>query len=113
MANGTVHKTNDQFLHALILDAQATTQTVAVYVDLGEHRRDVGIHIKGINGDTVQVWGDSVSTSLPTAQTNATQIGSNITADTHLALSSPPRFVGVMVSNRSSGTVSVGLTASR
>ena len=64
------------------------------------HYADVCFHIYGINGHTIQIWGTNESN--PTAETNAVQLGSDITADALLALETAA--IGVFIETGTAGT---------
>jgi hypothetical protein len=111
MADGTKVLETPEVLHAVLLDA-ATAATNGTWFDLGAHRKDVALHVDGINGDTISITGSS-TTTIPANATHADLIGSTITADGHLALTAPPRFIKARISTYSAGTVSVYVVASR
>jgi len=112
MASGDVQLKTDEFIQVLLTDAAVATEN-GVWVDLGPYRRDVNIHVSGITTGTVQIFGASHVTTQPDAATDHTQIGSNVTADAHLALSGAPRWIKAKVSAWTEGTFNVGLVASR
>ena len=66
------------------------------------HYADLSIHIYGINGHTIQVWGSNES--KPTDASNAVQIGSDITADAILALETAAMHIFIETGTAGTGT---------
>lgn len=107
MANGTVlHRRNDA-LQVTLLDAVTATND-GQWVDCIAYSEG-SIHVAGITTATVQLRGYNLGSSLPANTVHGFQIGSNVTATADsqatLALSTMPRFLKVMVSGYTGGTI--------
>ena len=72
------------------------------------HYTDLSIHIFGINGHTIQVWGTNESS--PADATNAVQIGTDITADSILALETAAMSIFMETGTAGTGTPTCILT---
>src|SRR3990167_6184910 len=96
MANADIYLKTDEFLHSVLIDAEAAATDDGAWVDLGPYRTDVSIHVTGITTATVTINGSSAQT-IPADSANGVAIGAAITADTILTLTAPPRWIKARV----------------
>ena len=68
------------------------------------HLANISVEIEGISGDTCSLWGSSKTILLPPADADDyEQIGSNISADAHVAVTIPVLWIKAKIT-RSAGT---------
>ena len=111
MADGDIQQDSSSIRTWLLTDAAVATGD-GVWVTIGPFRQNINIHVDGITTATVEIDGSSTS-SIPANTNHGDQIGGNITADGHISLLEPPRWVKARVTAWTSGTISVYMTGSR
>jgi hypothetical protein len=107
MANGTVLHQRNSALQVTLLDAVTATSDGA-WVDTIDYAEG-NVHVAGITTATVQIRGYNLASTAPANTVHGFQIGSNITATADnqagIALATMPRFLKVMVSGYTGGTI--------
>jgi hypothetical protein len=79
-------------------DQNGKTQT-RIYIGRVE---DVSVHIFGINGHTIQLWG--TNESKPADASNAIQLGTDITADGLVVIEDGPMWLFIETGTAGTGT---------
>ncbi len=86
----------------VLLD-DATGTTPGVWVDVHGFK-DKTIHVSGVTTATLQVYGSNTPL-IPANATDHIQLGSNITADSIVSITTPVRWMKVKVAAHTTGTI--------
>jgi len=102
MANGEIVAKYKLALHVKLLDAQVAA-TDGVWMDMGDYAEGT-FEVSGITVATVQLRGSNAAVR-PVNTVHGTQLGTDITADSHRDVAILPRWLKARISAYTSGTI--------